>query len=158
MTKYIYAFDEGQKSMRDVLGGKGANLSEMKRLGLPVPDGFTITTTACIEYLKQGKSLSTDIKTELIDHLASFSERTGKIFSSDTNLLLVSVRSGAKISMPGMMDTILNLGLNDDNVEKLAEKTGDKRFAYDCYRRLLQMFGEVVYSVPMQAFDTYFEQ
>ena len=81
MTKYIYAFDEGQKSMRDVLGGKGANLSEMKRLGLPVPDGFTITTTACIEYLKQGKSLSTDIKTELIDHLASFSERTGKIFS-----------------------------------------------------------------------------
>ena len=101
MTKYIYAFDEGQKSMRDVLGGKGANLSEMKRLGLPVPDGFTITTTACIEYLKQGKSLSTEIKTELIDHLASFSERTGKIFSSDTNLLLVSVRSGAKISMPG---------------------------------------------------------
>ena len=158
MTKYIYAFDEGQKSMRDLLGGKGANLSEMKRLGLPVPDGFTITTTACIEYLKQGKSLSTEIKTELIDHLASFSERTGKIFSSDTNLLLVSVRSGAKISMPGMMDTILNLGLNDENVEKLAEKTGDKRFAYDCYRRLLQMFGEVVYSVPMQAFDTYFEQ
>ena len=90
--------------------------------------------------------------------MASFSERTGKIFSSDTNLLLVSVRSGAKISMPGMMDTILNLGLNDENVEKLAEKTGDKRFAYDCYRRLLQMFGEVVYSVPMQAFDTYFEQ
>ena len=95
MTKYIYAFDEGQKSMRDVLGGKGANLSEMKRLGLPVPDGFTITTTACIEYLKQGKSLSTDIKTELIDAWLHF-QRTGKIFSSDTNLLLVSVRSGAK--------------------------------------------------------------
>ena len=158
MTKYIYAFDEGQKSMRDVLGGKGANLSEMKRLGLPVPDGFTITTTACIEYLKQGKSLSTDIKTELIDHLASFSERTGKIFSSDTNLLLVSVRSGAKISMPGMMDTILNLGLNDENVKKLANKTNDSRFAYDCYRRLLQMFGQVVYGIPMSSFDTYFDQ
>ncbi len=157
MTKYIYAFDEGQKSMKDLLGGKGANLSEMKRLGLPVPDGFTITTAACIEYLRQGKSLSTDIKTQLIDHLVDFSERTGKAFSSDANLLLVSVRSGAKISMPGMMDTILNLGLNDDNVKKLADKTGDARFAYDCYRRLLQMFGEVVYNVPMQAFDTYFE-
>ncbi|GEQ07975.1 pyruvate, phosphate dikinase [Staphylococcus haemolyticus] len=157
MTKYIYAFDEGQKSMKDLLGGKGANLSEMKRLGLPVPDGFTITTAACIEYLRQGKSLSTDVKTQLIDHLADFSERTGKAFSSDANLLLVSVRSGAKISMPGMMDTILNLGLNDDNVKKLADKTGDARFAYDCYRRLLQMFGEVVYNVPMQAFDTYFE-
>ncbi|MCQ9903731.1 pyruvate, phosphate dikinase, partial [Staphylococcus aureus] len=157
MTKYIYAFDEGQKSMKDLLGGKGANLSEMKRLGLPVPDGFTITTAACIEYLRQGKSLSTDVKTQLIDHLVDFSERTGKAFSSDANLLLVSVRSGAKISMPGMMDTILNLGLNDDNVKKLADKTGDARFAYDCYRRLLQMFGEVVYNVPMQAFDTYFE-
>ncbi|WP_415425207.1 pyruvate, phosphate dikinase [Staphylococcus borealis] len=157
MTKYIYAFDEGQKSMKDLLGGKGANLSEMKRLGLPVPDGFTITTAACIEYLRQGKSLSTEVKTQLIDHLAAFSERTGKSFSSDANLLLVSVRSGAKISMPGMMDTILNLGLNDDNVKKLADKTGDARFAYDCYRRLLQMFGEVVYNVPMQSFDTYFE-
>lgn len=157
MTKYIYAFDEGQKSMKDLLGGKGANLSEMKRLGLPVPDGFTITTEACIDYLSQGQSLSTEVKTQLVDHLAAFSERTGKTFSSDSNLLLVSVRSGAKISMPGMMDTILNLGLNDDNVKKLAEKTGDARFAYDCYRRLLQMFGEVVYNVPMQAFDTYFE-
>ncbi|MCH8646308.1 pyruvate, phosphate dikinase [Staphylococcus lugdunensis] len=157
MTKYIYAFDEGQRTMKDLLGGKGANLSEMKRLGLPVPDGFTITTEACIEYLRQHAQLPTEVKTQLVDHLAAFTKRTGKAFSSDTNLLLVSVRSGAKISMPGMMDTILNLGLNDDNVETLASKTGDVRFAYDCYRRLLQMFGEVVYNIPMVAFDTYFE-
>lgn len=129
----------------------------MKRLGLPVPDGFTITTEACIDYLKQNEQLPTEVKTQLIHHLTSFSERTGKSFSSDEDLLLVSVRSGAKISMPGMMDTILNLGLNDDNVKKLADKTNDARFAYDCYRRLLQMFGEVVYGIPMLEFDTYFD-
>ena len=157
MTQYIYAFDEGRISMKDLLGGKGANLSEMKRLGLPVPDGFTITTEACIDYLKQNEQLPTEVKTQLIHHLTSFSERTGKSFSSDEDLLLVSVRSGAKISMPGMMDTILNLGLNDDNVKKLADKTNDARFAYDCYRRLLQMFGEVVYGIPMLEFDTYFD-
>ena len=117
MTKLIYAFDEGQKSMKDLLGGKGANLSEMKRLGLPVPDGFTITTEACIDYLKQGERLSDEVKSQLHDHLTAFSNRTGKSFSSQDHLLLVSVRSGAKISMPGMMDTILNLGLNDENVE-----------------------------------------
>lgn len=143
--------------MKNLLGGKGANLSEMKRLGLPVPDGFTITTEACIDYLKQNEQLPTEVKTQLIHHLTSFSERTGKSFSSDEDLLLVSVRSGAKISMPGMMDTILNLGLNDDNVKKLADKTNDARFAYDCYRRLLQMFGEVVYGIPMLEFDTYFD-
>ncbi|NJI16782.1 pyruvate, phosphate dikinase, partial [Staphylococcus agnetis] len=157
MTKYIYAFDEGQKDMKDLLGGKGANLSEMKRLGLPVPDGFTITTEACIEYLKQGETLPEAVITQLKEQLGAFSTRTGKAFSDDQNLLLVSVRSGAKISMPGMMDTILNLGLNDDNVEKLAQKTNDARFSYDCYRRLLQMFGEVVYNIPMHAFHTYFE-
>lgn len=156
MTKLIYAFDEGKKGMKDLLGGKGANLAEMKRLGLPVPDGFTITTQACIDYLEQGGTLSETLMSELQDQLAAFSTRTNKAFSSSDNLLLVSVRSGAKISMPGMMDTILNLGLNDDNVEKLARKTNDERFAYDCYRRLLQMFGEVVYDVPMTAFDTYF--
>jgi pyruvate,orthophosphate dikinase len=156
MTKLIYAFDEGKKGMKDLLGGKGANLAEMKRLGLPVPDGFTITTQACIDYLEQGGTLSDSLMSELQDQLAAFSTRTNKAFSSSDNLLLVSVRSGAKISMPGMMDTILNLGLNDDNVEKLARKTNDERFAYDCYRRLLQMFGEVVYDVPMTAFDTYF--
>lgn len=157
MTQYIYAFDEGRISIKNLLGGKGANLSEMKRLGLPVPDGFTITTEACIDYLKQNEQLPTEVKTQLIHHLTSFSERTGKSFSSDEDLLLVSVRSGAKISMPGMMDTILNLGLNDDNVKKLADKTNDARFAYDCYRRLLQMFGEVVYGIPMLEFDTYFD-
>lgn len=117
MTQFVYAFNEGNIAMKDLLGGKGANLSEMKRLGLPVPDGFTITTEACITYLKQNEELPTEVKTQLIDHLAAFSKRTGKAFSSDDNLLLVSVRSGAKISMPGMMDTILNLGLNDDNVK-----------------------------------------
>ncbi|PTG20421.1 pyruvate, phosphate dikinase [Staphylococcus chromogenes] len=157
MTKYIYAFDEGQKDMKDLLGGKGANLSEMKRLGLPVPDGFTLTTEACIEYLKQGETLPEGVITQLKEQLMAFSTRTGKAFSDDQNLLLVSVRSGAKISMPGMMDTILNLGLNDDNVEKLAQKTNDARFSYDCYRRLLQMFGEVVYNIPMHAFQTYFD-
>ncbi|ARJ51006.1 pyruvate, phosphate dikinase [Staphylococcus lutrae] len=156
MTKYVYAFSEGQKDMKDLLGGKGANLSEMKRLGLPVPDGFTLTTEACIEYLKRGGQLSEAVQTQLKSQLDAFSKRTGKSFSSDEQLLLVSVRSGAKISMPGMMDTILNLGLNDENVEKLARKTNDARFAYDCYRRLLQMFGEVVYHIPMKAFDTYF--
>ncbi|MDU9293628.1 pyruvate, phosphate dikinase [Staphylococcus coagulans] len=156
MTKYVYAFDEGQKDMKDLLGGKGANLSEMKRLGLPVPDGFTITTEACIEYLKNGEKLADEVQEQLETQLAAFAERTGKAFSSNDHLLLVSVRSGAKISMPGMMDTILNLGLNDENVEKLAAKTGDARFSYDCYRRLLQMFGEVVYHIPMSAFDTYF--
>lgn len=157
MTKYIYAFEEGSQSMKDLLGGKGANLAEMMRLGLPVPDGFTITTEACIEYLKQGATLSDELKEELHTQLKAFSERTGKSFSSDNNLLLVSVRSGAKISMPGMMDTILNLGLNDENVEKLAEKTNDARFAYDCYRRLLQMFGQVVYGINMTAFDRFFD-
>lgn len=156
MTKYIYAFDEGQKSMKDLLGGKGANLAEMKRLGLPVPDGFTLTTEACIEYLKHGSKVPKALSEQLNSQLAAFSQRTEKSFSSEEQLLLVSVRSGAKISMPGMMDTILNLGLNDDNVKKLAAKTNDARFAYDCYRRLLQMFGEVVYGIPMNAFDTYF--
>lgn len=156
MTKYIYAFDEGQKSMKDLLGGKGANLAEMKRLGLPVPDGFTLTTEACIEYLKHGSKVPKALSEQLNSQLAAFSQRTEKSFSSEEQLLLVSVRSGAKISMPGMMDTILNLGLNDYNVKKLAAKTNDARFAYDCYRRLLQMFGEVVYGIPMNAFDTYF--
>lgn len=156
MTKYIYAFDEGQKSMKDLLGGKGANLAEMKRLGLPVPDGFTLTTEACIEYLKHGSKVPEALSEQLNSQLAAFSQRTEKSFSPEEQLLLVSVRSGAKISMPGMMDTILNLGLNDDNVKKLAAKTNDARFAYDCYRRLLQMFGEVVYGIPMNAFDTYF--
>ena len=158
MTKYIYAFDEGQQSMKDLLGGKGANLSEMKRIGLPVPDGFTITTAACIEYLNNHAQFPDTLETQLHTQLDQFSSKVGKAFSDEDHLLLVSVRSGAKISMPGMMDTILNLGLNDKNVEILAQKTGDARFAYDCYRRLLQMFGQVVYGLPMSAFDNYFDQ
>ncbi|ULG72305.1 pyruvate, phosphate dikinase [Macrococcus brunensis] len=154
MSKFIYAFEEGQQSMKDLLGGKGANLSEMMRLGLPVPNGFTITTEACIQYLQNG-GLSDEVKAELEEQLQALYKKTGKEFSADS-LLLVSVRSGAKISMPGMMDTILNLGLNDENVEKLANNTNDARFAYDCYRRLLQMFGQVVYEIPMHAFESYF--
>lgn len=154
MSKFIYAFEEGQQSMKDLLGGKGANLSEMMRLGLPVPNGFTITTEACIQYLQNG-GLSDEVKAELEEQLQALYKKTGKEFSADS-LLLVSVRSGAKISMPGMMDTILNLGLNDKNVEKLANNTNDARFAYDCYRRLLQMFGQVVYEIPMHAFESYF--
>lgn len=158
VTKFVYAFEEGQASMKDLLGGKGANLSEMMRLGLPVPNGFTVTTEACIEYLKRGEQLSDDVLAQINSQLEALSQKTGKAFSSDDHLLLVSVRSGAKVSMPGMMDTILNLGLNDDNVEKLAAATGDARFAYDCYRRLLQMFGSVVYNIPMHAFEGFFER
>lgn len=147
MTQFVYAFNEGNIAMKDLLGGKGANLSEMKRLGLPVPDGFTITTEACITYLKQNEKLPTEVKTQLIDHLAAFSKRTGKAFSSDDNLLLVSVRSGAKISMPGMMDTILNLGLNDDNVKSLLTKQMMHALHmivtvvyYKCLERLFMVF------------------
>lgn len=157
MNKKIYAFEEGTQDMKDLLGGKGANLSEMMRLGLPVPNGFTITTEACIEYLAQGNQLTDGVLNELQTYIEGLEDKTGKAFSSKENLLLVSVRSGAKISMPGMMDTILNLGLNDENVESLAQVTNDARFAYDCYRRLLQMFGSVVYNIPMEAFEGFFE-
>ncbi|MDJ1156498.1 pyruvate, phosphate dikinase [Macrococcus caseolyticus] len=157
MSKKIYAFEEGKQDMKDLLGGKGANLSEMMRLGLPVPNGFTITTEACIEYLAQGEQLTDGLSNELKTYIKGLEDKTGKAFSSKENLLLVSVRSGAKISMPGMMDTILNLGLNDENVESLAQVTNDARFAYDCYRRLLQMFGSVVYNIPMEAFEGFFE-
>lgn len=157
MNKKIYAFEEGTQDMKDLLGGKGANLSEMMRLGLPVPNGFTITTEACIEYLAQGNQLTDSVLNELQTYIKGLEDKTGKAFSSKENLLLVSVRSGAKISMPGMMDTILNLGLNDESVESLAQVTNDARFAYDCYRRLLQMFGSVVYNIPMEAFEGFFE-
>ncbi|QYA40358.1 pyruvate, phosphate dikinase [Macrococcoides caseolyticum] len=157
MNKKIYAFEEGTQDMKDLLGGKGANLSEMMRLGLPVPNGFTITTEVCIEYLAQGEQLTDGLLNELQTYIEGLEDKTGKAFSSKENLLLVSVRSGAKISMPGMMDTILNLGLNDENVESLAQVTNDARFAYDCYRRLLQMFGSVVYNIPMEAFEGFFE-
>lgn len=152
MTKRIYDFSEGTGEMRQLLGGKGANLAEMSRLGLPVPTGFTITTPTCMAYLENNESVS-QLWSELDGAIERLEQRTGKQFNDPSNLLLVSVRSGSQFSMPGMMDTILNLGLSDDTVEGFAELTGDAHFAYDCYRRLLQMFGEVVYGIPKLKFD-----
>ena len=153
MTKYIYDFQEGNASMRDLLGGKGANLAEMMNMGLPVPSGFALTTQACMDYLEDRENLSIEVKQEALEHLTALEKATGKSFSSEKALLLVSVRSGAKSSMPGMMDTILNLGLNDVNVERFATMTANPEFAYDCYRRLLQMFGNVVYGINGQYFE-----
>lgn len=155
--KRVYAFNEGSAQMKDILGGKGANLAEMTRLGFPVPQGFTISTTACLEYLENPGALKDELKQEITEAVAALEETTQKKFNDPEQLLLVSVRSGAKISMPGMMDTILNLGLNDDNVDKLAKLTNNERFAYDCYRRLLQMYGNVVYEIDMAKFDQILE-
>ncbi|AQP54236.1 pyruvate, phosphate dikinase [Vagococcus penaei] len=151
--KQVYQFHEGQGSMRQLLGGKGANLAEMTRLGLPVPPGFTITTEACIHYLANGKRLTTELKNEIEGHLSELEKQTGKSINDTSDLLLLSVRSGSKFSMPGMMDTILNLGLNDKNVEVFAELTGNPQFAYDCYRRLLQMYGNVVCGIEGYFFE-----
>ncbi len=150
--KWVYDFEEGSKDMKNLLGGKGAGLAEMTRIGLPVPPGFTITTEACKEYQKTGK-LSEEIKKEVLEHLRKLEEKTGKKFGDRSNPLLVSVRSGAPISMPGMMDTILNLGLNDDTVEGLKDLTNNERFAYDSYRRFIQMFGNVVMGIPHEEFE-----
>ena len=148
--KRVYSFNEGNGEMSDLLGGKGSNLAQLTRLKMPVPSGLTITTQACLEYLDEGKGqLNESLLEELNQHLLELEERTGKKFNDPNNLLLVSVRSGAKFSMPGMMDTILNIGLNDKNVEALGKVTGDERFAYDCYRRLIQMYGNVVYEIPV---------
>lgn len=152
MTKQIYTFSEGNMFMRDLLGGKGANLAEMTRLGLPVPHGFTLTTEACHAY-QQTQSLSTTLLSELDQALTELSETTHKQFDGQQTPLLISVRSGAAISMPGMMDTILNIGLNDRTVEALANLTQNERFAYDSYRRLLAMFGNVVYGIDEATFD-----
>ena len=143
MEKFVYSFNEGSKDMRDILGGKGANLAEMTKIGLPVPFGFTVTTEACNRYYDEGQVIADDIRTSIFEKLEELENVTGKKFGSVENPLLVSVRSGAKISMPGMMDTILNLGLNDDTVEGLAALTENPRFAYDSYRRFIQMFGDV---------------
>jgi len=153
MNKYVYAFEEGCKEMKKTLGGKGANLAEMKKIGLPVPDGFTITTEACNQYYVDGKKISDRIKSEILDYLKKLEEKTGKKLGDFNDPLLVSVRSGAFVSMPGMMDTVLNLGLNDNSVEGLAQLTENKRFAYDCYRRFIQMFGDVVLEIPKYKFD-----
>ncbi|MGY3766179.1 pyruvate, phosphate dikinase [Vagococcus vulneris] len=155
--KQVYQFHEGQGSMRQLLGGKGANLAEMTRLGLPVPPGFTITTEACIYYLTNGKRLTNELRQEIETHILELEKQTGKKINDPDNLLLLSVRSGSKFSMPGMMDTILNLGLNDTNVEIFAQLTGNPQFAYDCYRRLLQMYGNVVYNIDGQLFEEIIE-
>jgi len=151
--KYVYDFSEGSKDMKDLLGGKGANLAEMTNLGIPVPDGFTITTEACIAYGKEGNQFPGGLDEEIETHLQRLEQSTGKQLGDADNPLLVSVRSGAKFSMPGMMDTVLNLGLNDDSVKGLAKNTNDDRFAYDAYRRFIQMFGKVVMEVEGQLFE-----
>ena len=151
--KYVYDFSEGSRDMKGLLGGKGANLAEMTNLGIPVPDGFTITTEACIGYGKLGNKFPEGLEDEAGRHLAHLEEKTGKKLGDPDNPLLVSVRSGAKFSMPGMMDTVLNLGLNDESVKGLAAQTNDERFAYDAYRRFIQMFGKVVMEVEGQLFE-----
>ena len=142
--RYVYDFDEPSEGGRELLGGKGVGLAEMTQLGVPVPAGFTVTTDACRAYMESGKELPEGLEEEIEEHLAALEERTGKRFGDSEDPLLVSVRSGAAVSMPGMMDTILNLGLNDEAVEGLARQTENPRFAHDSYRRLIQMYGEVV--------------
>ena len=157
MSKFVYSFNEGSKDMKYVLGGKGANLAEMTTIGLPVPFGFTITTDACKYYIAKGNVLDEAIIQEVYEHLAELEQVMEKKFGDIENPLLVSVRSGAPFSMPGMMDTILNLGLNDDAVKGLAAKTGNERFAYDSYRRFIQMFGDVVMEISKSKFDKIFD-
>ncbi len=153
MHKYVYLFSEGNAEMRNLLGGKGANLAEMTNIGLPVPQGFTITTEACTQYYEDGREINEDIQSQINEHITKMEEITGKKFGDKENPLLVSVRSGARASMPGMMDTILNLGLNEEVVETLAEKSGNPRWAYDCYRRFIQMYSDVVMEVGKKYFE-----
>ena len=152
--KYCYLFTEGNASMRELLGGKGANLAEMTHIGLPVPQGFTISTEACTQYYEDGQKINDGICAEIMEYVGKMEEITGKKFGDLENPLLVSVRSGARASMPGMMDTILNLGLNEEVVEVMAAKSGNPRWAYDCYRRFIQMYSDVV----MEVGKKYFEQ
>ena len=153
MTKFVYMFNEGNASLKNLLGGKGANLAEMKNLGLPVPSGFTVSTEACQNYYDNGEKLSDEIKSQILEALKKQEKESNKKFGDSENPLLVSVRSGARVSMPGMMDTILNLGLNDEAVEGFAKKTGNPRFAYDSYRRFIQMFSDVVKEVDKAKFE-----
>ena len=152
--KYVYLFSEGNGNMRELLGGKGANLAEMTNLGMPVPQGFTITTEACTRYYEDGQAIAPEIQEQILEYIVKMEEITGKKFGDHENPLLVSVRSGARASMPGMMDTILNLGLNEEVVQVMAEKSGNPRWAYDCYRRFIQMYSDVV----MEVGKKYFEQ
>ena len=156
--KFVYSFHEGNGKMRELLGGKGANLAEMMNLGMPVPYGFTVTTEACNRYYEDGKKIGDDIIAEIMEHLAELEATAGKKFGSPANPLLVSVRSGARASMPGMMDTILNLGLNDEVVEGMANLTGNPRFAYDSYRRFIQMFADVVMELPKSRFEVIIDE
>ena len=157
MAKFVYSFNEGSKDMKNLLGGKGANLAEMTNIGLPVPFGFTVTTEVCKKYSEEGGKLPQEVISEVWEHIAELEEVMGKKFGDNENPLLVSVRSGAPISMPGMMDTILNLGLNDVAVEGLAKRTNNERFAYDSYRRFIQMFGDVVMEINKAKFDEVFD-
>ena len=151
--KYVYLFSEGDGSMRELLGGKGANLAEMTKLGLPVPQGFTISTEACTQYYEDGRKINDEIQAEIMEYIGKMEEIVGKKFGDHENPLLVSVRSGARASMPGMMDTILNLGLNEEVVEVMAKKSGNPRWAYDCYRRFIQMYSDVVMEVGKKYFE-----
>lgn len=156
--KYVYQFKEGNGTMRELLGGKGANLAEMSRLGMPVPQGFTITTEACNQYYEDNKKISPSILKEIHDEVAKLEKLVGKKFGDKENPLLVSVRSGARASMPGMMDTILNLGINDDVVKTIAKKSNNERFAYDSYRRFIQMFADVVMGLPKHEFEVIIDE
>ena len=151
--KYVYLFSEGDGTMRELLGGKGANLAEMTKLGLPVPQGFTISTEACTQYYEDGRQINDEIQAQIMEYVGKMEEITGKKFGDKENPLLVSVRSGARASMPGMMDTILNLGLNEEVVEVMAKKSGNPRWAYDCYRRFIQMYSDVVMEVGKKYFE-----
>ncbi|WP_418666626.1 pyruvate, phosphate dikinase [Allofournierella sp.] len=156
--KYLYLFSEGNKDMREILGGKGANLAEMTNAGMPVPQGFTISTEACTQYYEDGRQINDEIMADIYEYIGKMEEITGKKFGDLSNPLLVSVRSGARASMPGMMDTILNLGLNDEVVEGLAAKTGNPRFAYDSYRRFVQMFSDVVMELSKSDFEAIIDE
>ena len=153
MTRYVYQFNDGNKNMKDLLGGKGANLAEMTNIGLPVPQGFTVITQVCERFYEQGEKIDADLEKEILDNLSKLEEKTGKKLGDDKNPLLLSVRSGAPISMPGMMDTVLNIGLNDKTVEVFAKAISNERTAYDSYRRLIQMFGDVVMDIPIDKFE-----
>src|SRR5574344_1356749 len=156
--KYCYLFSEGNAKMRELLGGKGANLAEMTNLGLPVPQGFTISTEACTQYYEDGKKINDEIMGQIMDHISKMEKITGKKFGDIENPLLVSVRSGARASMPGMMDTIPNLGLNEEVVEVLAKKSNNERWAWDCYRRFIQMYSDVVMEVGKKYFEELIDQ
>ena len=153
MKKYVYLFSEGNKEMVDILGGKGANLAEMTQLKLPIPQGFTVSTMACNDYYKNNLVINNKIKKEIVESVKKLEKISGKKFGDIKNPLLLSIRSGARISMPGMMDTILNLGLNDESVKGFAVHSNNSRFAYDSYRRFIQMYADVVKGVPKSQFE-----